>query len=90
MQHAHEHEHHHCCHGHDAPADAPPGRYDEVPPGYAGTVYICPMHPEVRQPGPGSCPLCGMALEAESGIGEEDLRWALREGAEIASRRLWG
>jgi Cu+-exporting ATPase len=72
MQHAHENEHHHCCHGHDAPADVPPGRYDEVPPGYAGTVYICPMHPEVRQPGPGSCPLCGMALEAESGIGEED------------------
>lgn len=28
-----------------------------------GTVYTCPMHPEVRQPGPGSCPKCGMALE---------------------------
>src|SRR5665647_1179891 len=26
--------------------------------------YTCPMHPEVRQPGPGSCPKCGMALEA--------------------------
>jgi P-type Cu+ transporter len=31
----------------------------------AGTVYTCPMHPEVRQPGPGSCPICGMALEPE-------------------------
>ncbi len=31
----------------------------------AGTIYICPMHPEVRQVGPGSCPICGMALEPE-------------------------
>jgi P-type Cu+ transporter len=31
----------------------------------AGTIYICPMHPEVRQQGPGSCPICGMALEPE-------------------------
>jgi Cu+-exporting ATPase len=29
----------------------------------AGVVYTCPMHPQVRQDGPGSCPLCGMALE---------------------------
>src|SRR6185369_15844796 len=29
----------------------------------AGVEYTCPMHPEVRQPGPGSCPKCGMALE---------------------------
>jgi len=29
----------------------------------AGAVYTCPMHPEVRQHGPGSCPKCGMALE---------------------------
>src|SRR5437867_4584902 len=27
------------------------------------TIYTCPMHPEVRQRGPGSCPKCGMALE---------------------------
>jgi Cu+-exporting ATPase len=31
----------------------------------AGTIYTCPMHPEVRQAGPGSCPICGMALEPE-------------------------
>jgi Cu+-exporting ATPase len=31
----------------------------------AGTIYTCPMHPEVRQVGPGSCPICGMALEPE-------------------------
>ncbi len=31
-----------------------------------GTIYTCPMHPEVRQIGPGACPKCGMALEPES------------------------
>jgi Cu+-exporting ATPase len=31
----------------------------------AGAVYTCPMHPEVKQIGPGSCPICGMALEPE-------------------------
>jgi Cu+-exporting ATPase len=31
----------------------------------AGTIYTCPMHPEVRQVGPGTCPICGMALEPE-------------------------
>ena len=35
---------------------------EEVP---EGTIYTCPMHPEIRQPGPGSCPICGMALEPE-------------------------
>jgi Cu+-exporting ATPase len=31
----------------------------------AGAIYTCPMHPEVKQVGPGSCPICGMALEPE-------------------------
>ena len=31
----------------------------------SGTIYVCPMHPEVRQTGPGACPVCGMALEPE-------------------------
>src|SRR5690242_19667646 len=30
-----------------------------------GTIYTCPMHPEIRQAGPGSCPICGMALDPE-------------------------
>src|SRR5262249_35871215 len=37
-----------------------------------GTIYTCPMHPEIRQPGPGNCPICGMALEpvlASAGTG---------------------
>ncbi|HEX8408016.1 MAG TPA: heavy metal translocating P-type ATPase [Thermoanaerobaculia bacterium] len=38
-----------------------------------GTIYTCPMHPEVRQEGPGSCPKCGMALEPETiTLDEED------------------
>ena len=32
-------------------------------PAGSGVEHTCPMHPEVRQPGPGSCPICGMALE---------------------------
>src|SRR4030095_302686 len=28
-----------------------------------GTIYTCPMHPEIRPVGPGNCPMCGMALE---------------------------
>jgi len=43
---------------------ADPGRYvHEAPPPGAGPVYTCPMHPEVRRDGPGTCPKCGMALE---------------------------
>ncbi|WP_202386849.1 copper-transporting P-type ATPase [Qipengyuania algicida] len=43
------------------------GRYDQVPAGYSGPIYTCPMHPEVRQAYAGSCPICGMVLELESG-----------------------
>ena len=35
-------------------------------------IYTCPMHPEVEQRGPGSCPKCGMALEAKTITLEED------------------
>src|SRR5215468_1180120 len=35
------------------------------PPVPEGTIYTCPMHPEIRRVGPGSCPICGMALEPE-------------------------
>jgi Cu+-exporting ATPase len=34
-------------------------------PAPAGATYTCPMHPEIRQSGPGHCPICGMALEPE-------------------------
>ncbi|MGF6311549.1 Cu+-exporting ATPase [Bradyrhizobium sp. i1.8.4] len=49
--------------------EAEPEKYlkprEPEPPAPAGTIYTCPMHPEVRQVGPGSCPICGMALEPE-------------------------
>jgi len=34
-----------------------------LPEAAQGTVWTCPMHPQIRRPGPGSCPICGMALE---------------------------
>jgi Cu+-exporting ATPase len=40
-------------------------------PAPAGTIYTCPMHPEIRQDHPGSCPKCGMALEPETITAEE-------------------
>jgi len=40
-----------------------PAAAAEAEPVPEGTIYTCPMHPEVRQVGPGSCPICGMALE---------------------------
>ncbi|MGS1110411.1 copper-transporting P-type ATPase [Achromobacter anxifer] len=70
---AHQHHHHGNRHaGHDdasplptAPAAAP----SEVP---AGTIYTCPMHPEIRQDHPGNCPKCGMTLEPLIPLDEED------------------
>ena len=52
----------------------------------AATEYTCPMHPEVRQPGPGSCPICGMALEPVAVNAA-----TLEESAELLdmSRRFW-
>jgi YHS domain-containing protein len=46
--------------------------------------YICPMHPEIKQPGPGSCPKCGMALEPREVTAEDS-------NPELAAmtKRLW-
>jgi len=49
-------------------------------------MYTCPMHPEVRQVGPGSCPKCGMALEpVEASAGEEGPTAELVD----MTRRFW-
>lgn len=49
--------------------DAEPDKFltpqEPAPSAPAGTIYTCPMHPEIRQEGPGSCPICGMALEPD-------------------------
>src|SRR5262244_1687443 len=49
---------------------AAPSKYLSPKEGHAdsiakGTIYTCPMHPQIRQVGPGFCPICGMALEPE-------------------------
>ncbi len=54
-------------------ADAPP-----APPAAPGTIYTCPMHPEVRQDHPGDCPLCGMALEPLAPLAEVEENPELR------------
>ncbi|MCA8894904.1 MAG: copper-transporting ATPase, partial [Amphiplicatus sp.] len=53
--------HHHHCHAEGEAPDA--GKLDTIPASFSGTVYTCPMHPQVRHAGPGACPICGMALE---------------------------
>ncbi len=62
----------------DAEGQTPP----TVP---AGTIYTCPMHPEIRQDRPGTCPKCGMTLEPEMPGLEEG------ENVELADfrRRFW-
>jgi Cu+-exporting ATPase len=51
----------------------------------AGTIHICPMHPQIRQEGPGNCPICGMALEPEMPSLEDEENPELRDFA----RRFW-
>jgi len=51
----------------------------------AGTIYTCPMHPQIRQVGPGACPICGMALEPVATSADD------APNAELAdmTRRFW-
>ena len=64
---------HDCCASNPEAENAPPGKYDLVPPGYSGTIYVCPMHPEVRDIRASSCPICGMGIEPAGVVtGEAD------------------
>ncbi len=63
----------------------------EAMPVMSGAIYTCPMHPQIQQVGPGSCPICGMALEplvvtADSGPNHElaDMTRRLWIGAALA------
>jgi P-type Cu+ transporter len=69
----------HHAHRQHAPADA-----GTTTP--AGTIYTCPMHPEIRQVGPGACPICGMGLEPETVTAE-----TIAANPELAdmTRRFW-
>ena len=53
------------------PAPAPEASPAPPPPAPPGALYTCAMHPEVERPGPGSCPICGMALEPRSATVED-------------------
>src|SRR5690606_463027 len=50
-----------------------------------GTIYTCPMHPQIRQPAPGSCPICGMALEPEMPTADQGPSHELVD----MTRRFW-
>lgn len=63
------HEFHFCSAGCKTKFEADPERYLAPPvpvDAPEGTIWTCPMHPEVRQDHPGACPICGMALEPET------------------------
>ncbi len=57
----------------------------EAEPAIPGAIYTCPMHPEIRQEGPGSCPICGMALEPETVTAEAPPNHELID----FTRRFW-
>ncbi|WP_428982239.1 copper-transporting P-type ATPase [Oricola nitratireducens] len=80
------HEHHHHATGIEDSSSVDKNQYDEVPAGYDGPVYTCPMHPQVRQTHGGSCPICGMGLELESAAMVEE-----GPNPELVdfTRRLW-
>ena len=73
---AHHHAHHH------APSAPPP---PAAAAGEAQGEYTCPMHPQVRQFGPGHCPLCGMALEPVLASADAGASPELRD----MTRRFW-
>ena len=93
-KHHHQHagtDYYFCCRGCLDKFAADPERYlkpasetkaEAVP---AGTVYTCPMHPEVTQIGPGTCPICGMALEPQDVTADEGPNPELID----MRRRLW-
>ena len=89
-----DHEHFFCSAGCLGKFTADPHRYlhgqadqatisaNDVP---QGTIWTCPMHPQIRQMGPGSCPICGMALEPLEPSLEDQPNPELVD----MSRRLW-
>lgn len=57
----------------------------ETPVPFSRIEYTCPMHPEIVRPGPGTCPICGMALEPRAVTAVERDNPELRD----MSRRFW-
>lgn len=71
---------HDCCSGHSRQLPSA-----KAAPVVSDALYICPMHPQVRQSGPGTCPICGMALEPEIAAAEDIPNHELND----MTRRLW-
>ena len=91
-QHTHDgHAYFFCSAGCRGKFSADPAKYlrkdaaEAAPALPAGAIYTCPMHPEIRQVGPGSCPICGMALEPVSVTAES----APNEELIDMTRRFW-
>ena len=82
-------EYHFCSAGCRSKYLADPSRYTsrKVAPEVAAAdiIYTCPMHPQIRQSGPGNCPICGMALEPVTAAAEAGPSPELRD----MSRRFW-
>jgi Cu+-exporting ATPase len=92
-KHRHEHQGHtyyFCSAGCRTKFAADPAKYLDkdkrtAAPVPKGAIYTCPMHPEVRQIGPGTCPICGMALEPEIATADTGPNPELAD----MSRRFW-
>jgi heavy metal translocating P-type ATPase len=93
---SHEHHHHGSGHSHpperDAGIHSSQGGYvdraetrQSLPPSGEGVIYTCPMHPQIRQVGPGNCPICGMTLEPVVSTAETEPSAELTD----MTRRFW-
>ncbi|MDR3534326.1 MAG: copper-translocating P-type ATPase [Rhodopila sp.] len=67
------------------PQGGPRSKSGETPPAKPGAIYTCAMHPQIRQGGPGNCPICGMALEPVEATAEAAPNHELAD----MSRRFW-
>ena len=76
----HDNQSHSECGHHERRPSEPSA--DDVP---EGTIWTCPMHPQIRRNGPGSCPICGMALEPLEPTAEEEANPELID----MTRRFW-
>lgn len=75
---------HGCCSNHEHSGSKSANASVESQP---GTIYTCPMHPEIEQVGPGSCPICGMDLEPKFASAEDE---GDQEQYADMKRRFWG
>ena len=84
----HGHPYYFCSAGCKTKFTADPPKYlgERTPePVVEGAIYTCPMHPQIRQEGPGACPICGMALEPEMPVADSGPNEELVD----MTRRFW-